>query len=244
MNDTSIEADLAGRYLADQLSVVERRHFEQRMIEDPGVMRDLEAAATLKLGLVQLERTGRLTSVVGSGPANWTRLLLAVAASMVVGMVLFRVPHEPGASRDASLLGSLFEWNEHGHAMAASPSLLMGEREAPPGVVVSYSLYRTRAAAPDTVFTLPLVRQAIEFRILPDETSPDGDYSVALRASGTPKGQGGVHVQRLRAAADGFVSVFVDSSYFVASDYELTISGTKVGYHTGTTTFTLRVNAP
>ena len=71
---------IAARYLADQLSDADREAFETYYVEHPDVLRDLEAAARMKVGLAQLREAGELDALMIARTWRPNRRFLAAAA--------------------------------------------------------------------------------------------------------------------------------------------------------------------
>src|SRR5688572_1660911 len=135
---------MANRYLADQLTEAERQELEARLVEDPGVLRELEATARFKLGLLKLRETGRLDEL--AAPRSWRRppWLLNVAAAAAI-----------------LLLGiGLLRWNMEPPPMIASElsSLLDSEGNRLP-LSRAYAVMRKRGPAYDAVIELPASQQ-------------------------------------------------------------------------------------
>lgn len=200
------------RYLAGRLSETDTARFEAYWAEHPEITRDLEASARLQAGLRDLRARGELDGVVRD--RWWSRRLslLAVAATVaafVGGIVAWRMAEGIDRVQLAPTLAAL--------ATHASNPLEKG---------ATYSLLRLRSSATvDATIDLPAEPRAVELRVLPETTSPDGRYVVRLAAIdddgrvGSPTTTGPVP-----ADPDGFVTVYVDSRELEAGRYQLGVA--------------------
>jgi hypothetical protein len=231
----------AGRYLAGQLSAEEQRTYEALLVSHPEVLRELEATARLKVGLARLRERGELDGLlqapVRTGPPAWLRqpAMIALAASFalaVVGALLWRNT----MPRTGMLYASLNALQAHG---GASRSL-----------VGHYTLLRTRSTGAETTLSPPPAGQAFELRVLPDiERGPDG-YLVQLfrvRSDGSVEQQAVAGSTALQPGADGFITLYADSSLLSAGRYQLKVAA--AGTETGATApppeyFLIRVATP
>jgi hypothetical protein len=219
MQVTSIlkgDPTIVNRYLADQLAEAERSAFEAQLVADPDLLREVEATARLKVGLHQLRETGQLDALI-AGERSHTPLFFSAAAALAV-----------------LVLGiSLLRWNTDAGApmLAASLSSLVDQSGSPLPIAGAHAIFRKRADAYDAVIELPASRQAIELRVLPDASAvtstasgADTRYRVSLSligASATAEASGSI--ERLQAADDGFVTMFVDSSRLSPGTYQLVV---------------------
>src|SRR5690242_9172553 len=83
---------IVARYLADTLPDAEREAFEAYYLEHPEIVREMEAAARFKVGLMQLRDSGELASLLQPQPWYRRTSYLAVAASLAIaalGALLF-----------------------------------------------------------------------------------------------------------------------------------------------------------
>jgi hypothetical protein len=217
---------IANCYLADQLSDAEREEFEARMVSDPAVLRELEATARFKLGLLKLRESGRLDELTASRSWRrppWLLNVAAAAAILVLGIGLLRWTMEP-APMIASELSSLLD-------SAGNPLPLSR----------AYAVMRKRGPAYDAVIELPASQQAIELRVVPDQEATPGPYRVVLRSV-----RGGAEReltrldQRLIPHSDGYVSVFVNSTLLEPGEYELALFGETAGHASAQNTFLIQ----
>lgn len=217
---------LAARYLADQLSEEERREFEERMVSDPALVRELEATARFKIGLQSLRDSGELDAVLQKPARRSMPWLGAVAASLVL----------------VGLIG-VFVWNRDEPVwMAAAPSMLQVEGGVPLASGRAYRLARLRAVEQDIVIELPREREAIALHVLPDSGDATTRYDARLRlidaGAAAPVESA---LQDLQAGSDGFVSIYLDSARLVPGEYELELStATADGASTSAGSFVIR----
>jgi hypothetical protein len=223
--ETRIQDDpgLASRYLAGQLSPAELQAYEQRLVEDPDAVRELEATARMKVGLANLRDGGQLEKLVRTPPALRPRwpALAAAAALIVLAIALWRGVDAP---HDSTLVATATELVDRSGQPLASGS--------------SYALLRTRSSAYDAVIELPPEPRAIEFRVRPETSAPL--YSAALsriQADGSVMDIG--NVAGLKAQNDGFVRLYVDSARLEAGPHLLMI--TPAGDHAAASAEAFRV---
>jgi hypothetical protein len=196
------------RYLADLLTESERQAYEASLVRDPELLRELEATARLKLGLLRLRERGELDGLIReSRRTNWQYFLpiAAALAALVIGPMLWRSGVSPTSpSVISASLGGLTQGSD---------------RELPLGGVEA--VMRRRASSADATVVLPAARSAIELRVLP-QVPHGGPYRAELRRS-----DNGVSSAPIGAAAhlelseDGFVNVYVDSTALRPGSYTL-----------------------
>jgi hypothetical protein len=205
------ELTVANRYLADQLSEPERAAFEASLCENPAVLRELEATARFKLGLARLRETGELDELLH--PTPWYRqpLLRAAAAGLAILIVGVLVARVAWLDTEPPLI-------------AASIRSLSHESVLPVGATVV--ILRNRSDTVDATVELPATPQAIELRVMPDTASSSGRYRAMLFRIREDQSRESVPepAEGLVETADGFISVFVDSSRLPAGRYQLDIS--------------------
>jgi hypothetical protein len=203
---------VVARYLADQLSEDELREFEDQLVSDPAILKELEVAARLKAGLHKLDKSGELATLLK--PKAWFRdtRLLAMAASITViavGVVLW---FDRGAVQVPRLVASV-------HA-------LVDRAGKPLPIANTYAVLRTRGPAYDAEIELPPAAQAIELRVLPEVEAHPAHYRVAIARIADDDSLSSVGtIAGLMPSDDGFVALYFDSSSFTRGRYQLTISG-------------------
>ena len=221
---------LANRYLADQLTEAERQEFEARLVDDPAVLRELEATARFKLGLRKLRKTGRLDELTAGRSWHRPPWLLNVAAAAAI-----------------LLLGiGLLRWNttEAPPKIAVEVSSLLDSAGKQLPVSRAYAVMRKRGPAYDAVIELPASQQAIELRVVPDQEATPGPYHVVLRSvKDGSKFELTRLDQRLMPNSEGYVSFFVDSKLLEPGEYELALLGEGAGQATAQNTFLIQTRS-
>lgn len=220
MNRIEIDSDhWVERYLAGGLSETEARRFEAYWIEHPEILRDIEQGAQMMSGLAGLRANGQLGSLLRTSWWSGRMRLLVLAASLAVVTI--------GVSL----------WNatrsDVGALLASAPTSLPDLKGSvlPRGSV--HTIMRLRSAATvDAVVTLPDSPAALELRVLPELAmdAPKADRGniepqpFALTLTGEDNAEPAPPVTRagpLFAAADGFVTVFIDSRTLRPARYRL-----------------------
>jgi hypothetical protein len=219
VNITSISADehtVAGRYLAGQLSDEECAAFEERLREDPAVVREVEATARLKVGLGRLRERSELDALLA--PPRWYQpgLLLATAASVAIvalGVVMV------GRSRV----------DVQRPVLAASIGALVDTQGSALPVIATLAVFRKRAETYDAIIESAPSAGAVELRVLPETTVASRRYRVDLsRLADDGSLTAVASLDNLRPADDGFVTMLMDRSQLAAGRYRLDVLG-KVG---------------
>lgn len=211
MSVTGIVTDdptVAGRYLADQLTEAERLAFEERLLDDPQALRELEATARLKVGLHKLRRADRLETLARERHSRtpWLFGIAAVVCTLVIGIGLFRTA------------------NEATPTLAAQLAVLVDDNGHPLGLGPRYAVFHKRGGAHDAVVRLPTSRRAIELRVLPDLARQAGPYRAVLhRAANADRTAFSASIAGLEPAGDGGITLFVDSGRMTPGNYELGI---------------------
>jgi len=197
---------LVNRYLADQLGEDERHAFEQQMLSDPEILREVEATARFKAGLMQLRTSGELAGLLAPprSRANYVVAAAAVLAMLVMGIGLLRWQ---GGAEGPLLVASLTSLADQSGALLPAGQTL--------------SLLSTRSQESDVVIDLPASRQAIELRVLPDSGDIQSRYRAVLSKDNAAAAAGAI--EDLRAGTDGFVTLFIDSARLTPGRYRLTI---------------------
>jgi hypothetical protein len=213
---------LANRYLAGQLSPAELQVYEQHLLENPDVARELEGTARMKVGLANLRDSGQLKMLLHERAApRWLWSSLAAAALVILAIGLWRGVDAPREDTLVATAGELLD--RTGQPLA-------------PGS--SYALLRTRSSAYDAVIELPPQPKAIELRVRPETSAPA--YSVALsrlNADGSVLQIGAA--SELPVQSDGFVLLYVDSSRLESGPYLLVM--TPAGDRTAASSSAFRV---
>jgi hypothetical protein len=198
------EQHILTRYLAGQLSDTERDAFETYYIEHPQMLRELELAAKLKLGLNLLEDSGEFAT---PAPQYWLSGLAAAAVVIAVVTAAFWF------ARPAPVAPLL----------AASMSAL-GELAKAPQLLDAVTIERTRSHGIDARLQLPATPQAVSLRVLAERPSARG-YAMRLSfmaAGAAPREV--AHLHSLHANADGLITVYVNSNRLKPGSYEIALS--------------------
>jgi hypothetical protein len=202
---------VVARFLAGQLSEDESREFEEYMLANPEIVRDLEATARLKVGLHVLKDKGELGSLLKPKPFyRDTRYALAASVAVLALCALFYF--RGGAPQTPRLLASMSSLvDSAGHLLPLAHT---------------YAILRTRGTDYDALVELPAAPQAIELRLLPEKPAHPARYQVSLARVADDDSLDKVgSVAGLIPGADGFVSVYFDSSRLTRGRYQLTIRG-------------------
>ena len=215
-------------YLAGGLPADESDAFEQYVSEHPGICAEIEQALKFKEGLARLRERGELDALLRA-PASRRWVPYAAAASVAL----------------ATLAGLL--WLQLRSPAPAilflAPSELAARHHQTVTVRGSYVLARTRGSANATDVTVPSQPGAIELRIVPSGASNDIHYSVGLRQL-----HGAAPPTKIEAgpvAADGYVTIYVDSSQLTPGDYELSLTPVvSDGSPTESDRFVIRLKQP
>jgi len=200
------------RYLADKLSEDELRGFEEHMTAHPEIVKELEAAARLKVGLHKLNATGELNDLLKSKAWFRDTRYLAMAASITL-----------------IALGVTF-WFGRGTfeapKLVASLTALVDRSGNPLRIANTYAILRTRGTSYDAEIELPSIPQAIELRVLPEVEAHPARYRVAIARIADDDSLTSVGtVGSLTTGDDGFVVLYFDSSQLTRGRYQLTIGG-------------------
>ena len=199
------------RFLAGQLTEDESREFEEYMIANPEIVHDLESTARLKVGLHVLKDRGELEGVVKS-KAVFRDARYALAASVAILAVCALLYFRGGAPQAPHLLASMSTLVDRaGHLMPLART---------------YAILRTRGTDYDALVELPATPQAIELRVLPENSAHPARYRVSLARVADDDSLSTVgSVAGLAPDGNGFVSVYFDSSKLTRGRYQLTVRG-------------------
>jgi hypothetical protein len=213
-------AVLVQDYVAGRLSESEREAFEERLMNDSGLVRDLEESLRLREGLEvlrdqkildQLRHPRRRGVFVGARAAAAAAVVIAVSAALY--------------------LGERYLGDHSAPVVAESLGALRGGSSPAPSVVGVYSFAAMRDAASTPEIALP-ASGALELRALTAVTDGSRAFGVTLSEMRHQK------VARIGVAehvvpdADGFVVVYVDASRLEPADYELSVEAEAAGNET------------
>jgi hypothetical protein len=212
MNRTYIDTrHVVARYLADQLSEDELRDFEECLVTDPAIVKEVEAAARLKVGLHKLNATSELATLVTFKPWFKDTRFFALAASVAVVAIGVTLWFGRSAFESPTLV-------------AALGTLVDGSGNPLP-IASSFEIVRTRGAAPyDATIELPSTQRAIELRLLPEVEAKPARYraTLARMAEATVPVDS---INGLTTDERGFVALYFDSTKLTPGNYQLTIGG-------------------
>jgi hypothetical protein len=204
------EHHLVARYLADRVTDEERSEFEAFYLEHPETVREMEAAARFKVGLMQLRDAGELPGLLKSRPRylQWQFLAGAAAAIVVVMGSIYELSR-PTETRSPLIAASI-------EALGAATSSRTSV----------YMILRTRGSSVDAEIAPSASGQAIELRVLPEFTADPPRYRVRLsRLLADDSLEPVAEVGGLVSAPDRFVSVFLSGQRLRPGQYQLTIRG-------------------
>jgi hypothetical protein len=204
--------NVVARYLSDQLSEEEARGFEDYMIANPAIVRDLEITARLKVGLHKLHESGELAALLTR--KTWWRGTqnLALAASLIVfalgAVILFKKTAIEGPK------------------LAASVAALVDRSGAPLPIGKVYAILRTRESGFDAEIDLPPTPTDIALHVLPETEAHPARYRVSVsRIADDDSLELIGSLIGLVPDDQGFVSLYFDSSRLKRGHYQLSISG-------------------
>jgi hypothetical protein len=219
-------------YADGRLSEEERRGFEDRLLRDPELVRELEQSLRLREGLEELRAQGYLgTALLGSGTAR-TRAsrawlpALAAAALAGVAVLLWVQP----TARLAPVL-------------TAAP-VAGGRADLAAPIAAEFTFVPMRGgAAPE--LTRP-AQGLIELRAAPAGSASSYRIALVLEREGEPSRALG-EVPDLGVSADGYLHSYVQASRLPPGRYALRVSpagsGGTAGGSPETFRFTLRADA-
>lgn len=192
-------------YIVGRLSDGERRAFEERLVRDPELVRELEHSLRLREGLQQLRTQGYFARAASRG--RGFRLGLPAAAAAAVAAL------------------ALFLWAQR--EMGASP-LLVASLEPRSGtpvarLVTAHFTFLSMRAGSTPELNLPSAG-LVEFRAAPATRLPDLRYRVTLvRRDETGSAAEVAALAGLPLRSDGYVHCFADASRLTRGSYLLRI---------------------
>lgn len=199
---------IVARYLAEQLPEEQRTAFEAYCLQHPDVVREMEAVARVKVGLMSLRRTGALDTAVRRQPRYWPRSYVAIAAGVVLSIGVLRI-----AARLPEVQPLL----------APGPSTMQTLWGRPVPVANTYVLLRTRRGTRyDVEIAEPARSEVIELRVLPEYVASSARYRVTLALLTDGGGAQKIgEMAGLQPEDDGYVAIFVNGARIKAGRYEL-----------------------
>jgi hypothetical protein len=220
---------VVARYLADQLSDTERAAFEAYYLQHPDMLRDMEAAARLKVGLMQLRDSGQLQAVIQARPNYQRQRLFAAAAGIAIAVIGLLLWTNRGPSKSPVLV--------------ASSSVLTDRLGRVLRVASLHTIVRTRGVTYDAEITLPDTPQTIALRVLPEIAAQPPRYRITLSSVASDNSLHEIAtIGNLSADTEGFVPVYLNSFKLKRGRYRLVLSG-EAGTNTASATsaFLIRI---
>jgi hypothetical protein len=190
------------RYLADQLSDVEREEFESYYVEHPEILDDLQAAAGIKLGAASLRKSGELQKLTARRRWPSGLALAATFLVMIMGAYLLRA----GAPQPVIMAAEL------------------GDFATPLTEAAIYQVQRTRSDV-DAIVALPGTPQALKLRVRPALEPLPAAYRAQLAVIAEDGSQALVASLRgLQLDGDAFVTLYLNSGSLQPGNYQLNLS--------------------
>ena len=221
MIDVSRDLERMQDYVIGRLSDEELRAFEERLVRDPALARELDQSVQLREGLAELRQQGYFARAARTRIfQSWLPTLAAAAVAGIAIALLWSRSPEP------VLMGSL-------QPVSAS--------HAAPWVAAHFTFVSVRGAS-DPVLTLP-ASGLIELRAMPAAHEPDVRYRVRLVRQ---EGAGATSVGELVGLVpgeDGYVHSYADAARLKAGRYVLSVE-TAGGKGAETFPFTLKAAEP
>ena len=210
MDRLQIDAEhVIARYLAGQLSAAEENGFEEYAASHPEIFREVESTLRMKEGLAVLRDRGELQALLRV--RDWRPSFAAAAAAVLVVLAL-----------------GVWTWR---HAVApitpvmASLPGFVGRDSGSLPVVATYILVRSRGESPAAEIRAPAQRAAIQIRILPSVFVVGGRYRATLQRIEAGGEKTLVRdIGGLEAAADRFVTLYLDSAQLTKGRYEIALA--------------------
>jgi hypothetical protein len=191
-------------YIVGRMSDDERRAFEDHLVRDPQLVRELEQSLALREGLQQLRAQGYLARAASRGRSVrfW---LPALAAAAIAGLALLL-------------------WVQRGASPVLMASLESRSRaDVAPFVTAGFTFVSMRGGLTPDLDLPP--RGLIEFRVAPAMRLTGARYRVTLvrrdpEGSAEPVGA----LAGLALSSDGYVHCFADASRLTQGSYLLRIA--------------------
>jgi hypothetical protein len=194
-------------YLAGRMSEADRSGFESQLLQDEGLVRDLEESLRLREGLEILRE--RQDPVLQS-PARrhmWPAGALRACAAALLLMALYVGVRY--AQRTPTIV-------------AASIAALPANPSSPLTVIAHYTFATLRGSTQAPALPLP-IRGAIELRALTRVAGATQAYRVTLEEDHDHQVSRIGAVQHLVPDADGFVHIYADASKLQPGNYLLSV---------------------
>jgi hypothetical protein len=195
-------------YIAGRLSETDRSAFEDRLLTDDGLVRDLEESLRLREGLEILRERQELGLQTPARRRTWASGVLRACAAAMVIIALYLGWHY--VQRSPAIV-------------AASVAALRTNTSTPLTVVERHAFATLREAT--QIPTLPLPTSgALELRALTPVSGPARAFRVTLELNRNDGKVSRIGVaERLAPDADGFVVIYADASKLQPGDYSLLV---------------------
>jgi hypothetical protein len=158
------EDDLIDDYLDEQLSVDDRRGFEERMQERPELVRRLEARRVLTRALRR--------RAASTGRRGWRFTLLGLAAAAAVALVVYRVGQHRASPEPKPPVTVV----EHGTA-PATPPVRPADRPGPVVLLLGSAGVRGSSTVPTTTLEADAASLLLRWPLAPG-ASPRGEVVI------------------------------------------------------------------
>lgn len=202
MLDVSRDPERIRDYLAGRLSEEENHAFGERLIRDPGLVRELERTLQMREGLQQLQDQQKFGAMRGRHWRVWLPALAAAAAVAIIAVSLW-----VRTGTDTSVLGATLASRFGANATSE--------------ITARFTFVQMRGGAVPAL-ALP-ARGAIEFRAQPATADAASGYRVTLlRERGSeaePRGSATVPA----IGADGYLHVYADAARLEPGRYVLRV---------------------
>jgi hypothetical protein len=202
------DATIASRYLGDRLNDGERDAYETHLKQNPEAMRELEATARLKLGLLRLRESGELDGLMRESNSFRSPFVMALAAGVAALAIGVGLWHSGAPGVAPILSGSAFSLlDPGGHALPITRTQV---------------LFRKRSNSYDAIIDLPETGGTVQIRVLPETRAAIFGASLT-RIQDDGSEQAVASVSDLKTAQDGSVNLYADSSRLSEGRYRLTV---------------------
>ena len=215
MTDISqAEYELIRRYLANGLSEEEELMVTTRIIRDPRFRQEVEVTAALRDGFRELERRGKLASLLQSPAERRPRVPLALAAAVVVAV-------------SGGVISYFVSDRQHAPAPAVEVETLRFET--------------TRGDASRADLTWKTSGRPVQLEMVFDVgPSPAGSYRVKLRSSAGTQITTAID-QVVETAPGGEVVLLLDGALLTQGNYDIRLEPSPVDLPNAIVTYTLEV---
>jgi hypothetical protein len=194
-------------YIAGRMTDVGRRDFENQLIDDPSLLRELETSLRLREGLELLRDRHKLPTQTAS---RWRSAMLGIGAAGAAASMLLIVYLGLRHARPSSPV------------MAASLAVMHERTTAPLSVSERYTFAKLRGGGEPGILGLP-ADGALELRALTSITDASQTFGISLDRIESQRTVRIGAVGHLTPDAEGFVVIYVDASNLKPADYLLNV---------------------